>query len=895
MRGIPRGVRRALRLPSSAERLDHELDDEVRFHLDMRVRELVAAGMSEADARTEALNRFGNTDDLREYCQSIEVPHMHRMRLREWWDGWLQDVRFAARQVQRSPGFFAVAAITLVLGIASTTAIFSVVRGVLLRPLPYPDADRIVQVWQLNQEGRHARFSDPNYDDLRAQSRSFSALAQVSSAEAVTVSGTAEPVRARNAFVSRDFFDVMGVKPLRGRLFAGEEHQENGPRAVVVSYAFWQRQLAASESAVGQRLMLDGYDFTVVGIMPPALGFPLTVEMWMPRELRRKLPSRTAHNWQVVGRLAPGVTVDAARRDVSTVATHLRQQYGEDTWMMDAALVPLHEQLVGRTKGTLTVLMAGSLLLLLIACANVVNLMIARMAARTGETAVRLALGAGRGRLVQQCLAESLILGAVAGAIGILLARAGVKLLLALQPANLPRIDEVRIDWQVLLFAIAVSVGAAVAMGVVTAWRCTRGNLRYALAHSQRGASPSSERVRRVLVVAQVAMAVVLLVGAGLFAHSFMRLLAVNPGFSVGRQVVVDVSHSGQQSERSALYDDLIARFRAIPGVAHVGGVSAMPLAGTGGGNGTFLIMSSLDERMEMTGFDRAMRNPERVGEAEFRVAGPGYFEAMGVPLVRGRLFEERDVAQAPHVAVISNSLATTRWPNEDPIGKVIQFGNMDGNMTQFTIVGVVGDVRERSLATDPRPTFYASYRQRPGVASRFSFVLSGAAGPAAITSAAQRIVRAVRPDLPPRVRTIDAIVSGSVADRRFVLWLVAIFGIAALTLAALGVYSVISYLVAQRNRELSIRVALGAKANDIVRLVIRQGIGLAGLGIAIGALVAFAATRLIATMLYGVSATDPLAFGAVVVTLTLVAMLASWVPARRAARVRAMDVLRVG
>lgn len=895
MLGIPRGVRRALRLPSSAERLQHELDDEVSFHVDMRVRELIAAGMSEVDARAEALKRFGDTDDLREYCQSIEVPHLHRMRFHEWWDGWLQDVRFAARQVKRSSGFFAIAWITLVLGIASTTAIFSVVRGVLLRPLPYPDADRIVQVWQLDQKGIQNRFADPNYDDLRAQSRSFSALAQMSNVGVVTVTGVVEPVRIPSAFVSRDFFDVMGVKPLRGRLFAPEELQPNGPRVVVVSHAFWQRQLGASESAIGQKLKLDDTDFTVVGIMPPTLDLPLKVELWGPREMRAKLPSRTAHNWQVVGRLAPGVTLDAARQDVSTIARRLREQYGEDTWMVDAAVVPLHEELVGRTKGTLTVLMAGSLLLLLIAVANVVNLLIARMSARTGEVAVRLALGAGRGRLVQQCLAESLLLGLAAGAGGLLLARGAMKLLLALQPANLPRIDEVRIDGQVLLFAIAVSVGAAVAMGIMTAWRGTRGNLRDALAQSQRGASGSSEHVRRVLVVAQVAMAVVLLVATGLFAHSFVRLLSVNPGFRVDRQVVVDVSHNGRDSERPALYDELVARFQNIPGVTHVGGVSAMPLAGTGGGNGTFLIMSAADDRLDMKDFERLTRNPERTGEAEFRVAGPGYFEAMSIPLVRGRLFEERDVARAPHVAVISNALANTRWPNEDPIGKVIQFGNMDGDVTPLTIVGIVGDVRERSLATDARPTFYASYRQRPGYAFRFSFVLSGATDPTGIASAAQRLVREVRPDLPPRVRTIDAIVAGSVADRRFVLSLVAIFGIAALALAALGVYSVISYLVAQRNRELSIRVALGAKSNDIVRLVLRQGIVLAGFGIVIGAVAAIAATRMIATMLYGVTPTDPLAFGAVVITLIVVATLASWLPARRAARVQAMDVLRVG
>jgi predicted permease len=568
-------VRRALRLPSNAERLEHELDDEVRFHIEMRIRELVAGGMSEDDARAEALRRFGDTDDLRDYCQSIEGPQMRRMRMHEWWEGWMQDVRFAARQLRRSPGFFTVAALTLALGIAASTAIFSVVNGVLLRPLPYPAPDRIVQVFQLDKNGRQMHFSDPNYADIRAQSRSFVAIAEVSHQGNVTVTGTAEPVLARLALASRDFFSVMGVKPLRGRLFVPEEQQENGARAVVVSYRFWQNNLGGSESAQGATLTLDGTDVTIVGIMPPTLDFPLKTDLWAPRETRRPLPSRTAHNWPVLGRLAPGVTLDQARADVSGIAKRVKQQVGDDTWMVDARLVPLQEQLVGRTKGTLAVLMAGSLLLLLIACANVVNLLIARMAARRGEIALRVALGAGRGRLIQQCLAESLMLAGAAGVLGIALARAGVRVLFALRPANLPRMEEVRVDWQVLAFAVALSVLAAVVMGFITAWRGTRGDLREALAQSQRAlGSSSSERIRRGLVVAQVAMAVVLLVATGLFAHSFVRLLAVNPGFRLERQVVVDVTHNGPDRERAALYDELLARFRAIPGVRAAGGVA---------------------------------------------------------------------------------------------------------------------------------------------------------------------------------------------------------------------------------------------------------------------------------------------------------------------------------
>jgi putative ABC transport system permease protein len=896
---IPPGVRRALRLPSSAERLATELDDEVRFHLEMRVAEMVARGMSESDARAEALRRFGDTDDLRDYVTSIEVSHMRRLHLREWWEGWMQDVRFALRQFARAPGFLVIAVTTLALGIAATTSIFSVVRGVLLRPLPYPNPERIVQVWQLNGagSGAHTQFSDANYDDLRDRSRSFSALAEESATGTISVSGTAEPLRTKGAFVSRDFFSVFGVTPMLGRLFSPEELQENGTPAVVISRGFWERSLGGSADALGKKLLFDGKAFTVVGVMPSNLGFPAEVELWMPRELQPKYPSRTAHNWQVVGRLADGVTLAQARAEASAIASRLKQQYGDDTWMLDIAMVPLQEQIVGGSKTTLIVLLAGSLLLLFIACANVVNLLVARMSARQGEIAVRVALGAGRGRIAQQCLAEALMLSVAAGALGVLLARAGVTLLLLLQPGDLPRMQEVRIDWVVLLFAIALCFAAAVMLGLVTAWRGTRGELREALAQSQRtqGGTMSSERVRRVLVVAQLATAVVLLVAAGLFARSFARLLSVDPGFRTEHQVVLDISTNDSGAERVSIYDDLLARFRGIPGVSGAGGINAIPLSPSAAGDGTFLILNGVNERLDMKDFERIMKDQTRTGSAEFRVASPGYFKAMGVPLLRGRLFEERDDATAPHVAVISAQLARTRWPNDDPIGKAIQFGNMDGDLHPFTIVGIVGDVREASLAADPRPTFYASYRQRPAQAWHFNFVLSTSGDPATVTNTARRIVRDVRPDLPPRIRTIESIVSGSVADRRFVLSLVAAFGVAALVLAALGVYSVISYLVTQRAREISIRVALGARSEDIVRLVVSQGVALAAVGIVLGGLIAFATTRLISKMLYGVSATDPAAFVGVALVLSGAALVASWVPARRAARVQAMETLRVG
>ena len=821
---------------------------------------------------------------------------MRRMRLREWWEGWTQDLRFGGRQLLRAPSFFLIAITTLALGIGTTTSIFSVVHGVLLRPLPYPAPDRIVQVWQVGDGGAHGQFSDRNFDDLRARSRSFEALAQMTPSSPVSVSGIAEPVRARVARVMGDFFAVLGARPIMGRLFAPEELRENGSLAVLVSHGFWQRTLGGRPDVLGRKLVIDERAFTVIGVMPAHVQYPIDTELWIARETLQKFESRTAHNFQVVGRLADGVPLETARRDVSAIARQLKQEHGDRTDMTDAALVPLREQIVGNADSTLLMLLGGSALLLLIACANVVNLLVARMAARQTELALRAALGAGRARIAQQCLAESLMLGLAAGILGVAFAVAGVKLLLLLQPGNLPRMHEVRVDGFVLAFAIGVSLLAAVAMGLITAWRSTRGALREALSQAQRtqGGTVSGERVRRTLVVGQVAMAVVLLVAAGLFARSFVQLLRVDPGFGVERRVVVDVTVGGPPTEIVRVHEQVLSRFRDLPGVRSAGGVNNLPLTGGSVSSGTFLIMRDLSEPLsDWRAFEALSRNPERTGYAEFRVAGPGYFDAMGIPVRRGRAFESRDVATAPHVAIISEALARTRWPNEDPIGKVIQFGNMDGNLTPFTIVGIVGDVREYGLASDPRPTFYASYQQRPNPAWRFNYVVEFTGDDASLLTAAQRIVREVRADLAPRVRTVHQILNLSIADRRFTLTLVAVFGIAALVLSVLGIYSVISYLVAQRSRELSIRVALGAQATDVVRMVLRQGMVLALIGIAIGIAASYGVTRMFASMLYGVSATDPTAFTAVVALLVFFAVLASWLPARRAARAEAMDVLR--
>jgi putative ABC transport system permease protein len=613
-------------------------------------------------------------------------------------------------------------------------------------------------------------------------------------------------------------------------------------------------------------------------------------------------PYRTGHNWQALARLAPGITLQQANREISAVSRRLKQQYGDETMMADAIAIPLREQMVGDTRPTLLVLLAASGFLLLIACANVVNLLVARAAVREGELAVRLALGAGRWRLAQQFLAESLVLGLVGGALGVVLAALGVSALLALEPGDLPRIAEVGVDWSVLAFAFGLSVLVAAALGVMSALRGTRGDLRQAMAQAQRtqAGAGASYRVRGALVIAQIALTLVLLVGAGLLGRSFLQLARIDPGYRTERALVLDISASvpegpvGQQ-QRVRLYDDLASRLSALPGVAAVGGVNAFPLTGGNRSNGSFLIMSRPDEPIDMSKIPELMKDPSRSGEAEFRVASPGYFHAMNIPVIRGRVFEDRDAPDAPHVAVISASLAKAKWPNADPIGRIIQFGNMDGDLRPFTIVGVVGDVREASLADQPRPTFYASYRQRPRPTSTFNFVIQGDAPAEAIIPAARRIVTELRPDVPPRFRTIQTVVSQSVADRRFVLLLVGVFGAAAMLLATLGVYSVIAYVVTQRRQEIGVRVALGAQSGDVLRMVLRQGLRLALVGIGIGTVAALFVGRLLGRFLFGIAPNDPVAFGGVIVLLGAVAIVASFIPALRATRVDPMTALRNG
>ena len=809
-----------------------------------------------------------------------------------------RDLRYVARSFARSPGFFFLTVLTLALGIGATSAIFSVVNGVLLQPLPYPESERIVQIFQLTKTGERNSVSQPNFIDWRAQNRSFSSLSLSTRDNPVTVNGSSEPVRARATYVSKEFFPVFGVRPIAGRVFQDDEASTKNPTTAVISEGFWERAFGRDPNVIGKKVSIGSDLLTIVGVMPASMDFPAGNEIWMPFE-PDPATGRTSGGFRVIGRLRPGVTIEQARQDMSALSRRMKQQYGDETWMTDAETMTLHEQLVGKVRGTLLVLLGASGFLLLIACANVVNLLVARMTIRRSEIGLRLALGASRGRLSQQFMTETSVLS-LAGAIGgVALAAVGIRVLIAMQPTSVPRSGDIHVDWPVMAFALGLSIVTAVGMGVLTAWHGTRGDLRESLSASTRtqSGSTSSAQIRRALVISQMALTVVLLVGAGLLGRSFVQLLQINPGYRTQHAVLLDAAipyEAGVEGaqRRLAFYTDLISQLRTIPGVTKVGAVTGFPLVG-GGSDGGYLIMSRPDEPIRPEDFPVLSKDPKRSGYANYMVVDGDYFDAMNIPVVEGRVFNSGDTPDAAHVGVISASLAKSKWPNENPIGKIIQYGNMDGDLRPFTVVGVVGDVRDANLATDPTPTFYAYLPQRPHVGSGFHVVMQTAGDPTSVMTSARAIVRRLRPDVPPVLRTMENIVSTSVADRRFVLVLVGVFGGAALLLATLGVYSVVSYLVTQRRQEIGVRIALGAQRGDVLGLVLRQGAMLAIIGIVVGTIGALFLTRLLKGLVFGVSTTDPMAFGGVMGLLIAVALIASWLPARRATHVDPINVLR--
>jgi putative ABC transport system permease protein len=822
-----------------------------------------------------------------------------------------QDLRYGVRMLLAKPGFTLVAVVTLALGVGATTAIFSIVDAVLLRPLPYPAAERVVQLREVNEKGRPVAFTDPNFRDVRERNRSLAAVAEYA-AWTQTVIGGSEPARARVVTATNDFFRVLGVAPLAGRPFLPEDVRDGAKTVAVVSHGFWQRALGARADLNGMKLRISDRSYDVVGVMPQGFGFPQESDVWVPREVMPPSTSRTAHNWNVVARLRDGVTLEQARADLSAVGKQIKREHGKDVDAVDIAAIPLHEFTVGNVRGVLLTVFAAVGFLLMVACANVANLLLARVAARQKEFAVRAALGATRLRLAAQFVTENVLLAVVAGALGVVFAFWGVDLLMSLNPGSLPRAAEIGVDARALGFTLTLALLIAVALGVVPVARLSPDGLHDSLKDGGRAQAghAAGNRLRGGLVVVQVALTLVLLTGAGLLGRSFYQLLQVDPGFRAESAVVMDLSlpaYSGpdrgaqlvqayqrllggggapENVSEPAEYEDYKQRRRLfyrqalesisrLPGVVAVGGVNGVPMGG-GGGDGTFLVDN----------------NPANKGYADYRVASAGYFAAMGIPLLRGRVFDESDRPEAPHAAVISQSLAEKYWPNEDPVGKRIQFGNMDGDLRLLHVVGVVGDVRADGLDADVPPTVYGNALQRPAH-SALSIVVRAQSDAATLTPALRQTVRALDAELPVNFRTLREIFSSSLDHRRFSLIIFAVFAAVALALAVAGIYGVMAYAVAERTREIGVRVALGATVGDILKLVMGQGGRLIAVGVLLGIAGSLALTRLLASLLFGVSATDPLVFAAVALLLTLVALLACYVPARRAARVDPMVALR--
>ena len=816
-----------------------------------------------------------------------------------------QDLRYGLRVLGKSPGFTATAIVTLALGIGASTSMFSVVDAVLLRPLPYPNPQQIVRVWEQAPDGHRMNLADPNFRDFRAQNSTLASLAEYEYALA-SVSGGSEPVRVNISAISGDFFKSLGVEPFRGRAFVPEEQRVHGAPAVIVSYGYWQRYLGGATDLSKLHLAMEGGVYSVVGVMPAGFDFPPGVAAWIPSELYGEERSRTAHNWRGVGRMRDGVTVAQARANLSAIAHRIKDQYGKAVDLNDAAVVPLADAMVGDVRTALLNLLGAVGLLLLVACANVAGLLLARTSARRKELAVRTALGAGRGRLIQQFLTECFALSFAGGVAGILLAIWAVRILPAILPTNLPRQQGIAVNTPVLLFALGIIAAVAVSLGLFAAWRAGTGDLQEALSAGSRGYSGTgaSHRLRGFLVIGEIATTLVILVGAGLLGRSFLRLISTSPGFRQENLITMEFSPPVPQNfsmstsaieHQIHLMDDIVARLGSIPGAETVGLAGALPVAaGDNLANGTFLVLNGQKSPITFEEWERISQNPSQVGHALYCVASEGYFRTLGIPLVRGRIFDDQDGLNSPHVAVISQSLARQRWPNQDPIGQIINFGNMDGSLKSSMIVGIAGDVRAQGLDRPASPIIYVNYRQRGVNANSLPTIVMRSAAPTGeIVSAARVIFHDLAPDVPVKFSTFAEEMGGWLADRRFLLLLVGLFAAAALTLAAVGIYGVVAFSVTRRTQEIGIRMSLGAQRDNILRLVLSEGARMAALGVVIGIAASLAITRLMSTLLYGISATDPFTFVGVAVLLSAVALLASYVPARRAMRVDPIVALR--
>ena len=803
----------------------------------------------------------------------------------------LQDIRYGVRMLLKNPGFTAIAVLTLSLGIGANTAIFSVVNGVLLRELPFPEADRIVTLWENNTVDGLERddVSPANFLDWRERQKSFEELA-FANPFSLDYVADGEPVTLRSALVSKGFFDVLGATPLHGRVFAPEEYEAGKNKSVILSYGLWQRRFGSDPNIVGTKLTLDAEPMTVVGVMRPDFRlhlFDVDEELWGPDVITESLKTqRKATYFKVIGRLRPGVTIEQARAEMAGIANNLAQEHPATNTGIGITAITLPEHLKGKWRVALLILLGAVGFVLLIACTNIANLLLARGADREHELAIRAAMGAGRGRLLRQLLTESLLIALLGCGIGIMVARWCVHLLVAFNPGDIPRIEQVSVDGVTLIFVTAVGFFTALLFGIAPALKFSRPNLQRSLKETGPTLA-ASHGLRGALVVTEIALAVVLLIGAGLLMRSFITLINVDPGFAIDRVASLQVfiwDRYPKPEQRVAYVDETLKRIAQMPDVEAAGITTALPI-----------LESSAMTSVPITIDGRPPLPAGQEPVAQNSIVTTGYFHAIGARMLRGRLFNQFDTSSSLKVAVINDTMAKRYWPNEDPVGR--KFTLRSGGRSQpgpvtLEIAGVVTDLRQDGLEKMPRPEFFRTHSQAPS--GSLIYVVRTRNEAATLIPALRESIWKTSPDQPfYSITTMDRLVSDSLKERRFNLALLGAFAGLALILALTGVYGVMSFVTRQRTHEIGVRVALGAKARDIAMLVLKHGFKLAIIGTIIGVFAAFALTRLMSALLFGVTATDPATFGVVVVLLPAIALLACYLPARRAMKIDPLVALR--
>ncbi len=796
------------------------------------------------------------------------------------------DLRFALRSLLKNPGFTLLAVLIMALGIGANTAVFSVVNTVLLKPLAYPNPDRIVtlsSLWRKN--GAHGQVSSPDFQDWHTQSTAFAAMAYYQNDEtSVQLGSTAE--YGNVAMVTPEFFRVFEVEPVIGRLFTAEEQKPGGAPAVVISQSFWQNHLGGNAGALGQTVRMLDKTFTIVGVLSPGFHFPDKTDIWLPSStFGGEREERSAHNYLAVGRLKPDVTLEQAQAQMTSIGTRLEQQYPASNKDKNVAVTRMRDAMVSNVQLTLYLLLGAVAVVLLIACANVANLLLAKATTRTREIAIRAAVGASRGHIIRQLITESLLMAIVSGVAGLILAVMGSAALVALAPANVPRLAETSIDGWVLAFTLGVSVIASLMFGLAPALHASRVDLNDALKQGAARAvvGGGAGRMRGALVVAEVALSVILLAGAGLLIRSFIALNNVALGYHPEHVLVMETSvPSGDLAgarRATRFYKDLLRDVAALPGVSSTGATRATP--GHVMSNGIY-VLDHLPPRDQMT-----FNGPSAV----FSIVSPGAFQTLGIPLRTGRDFIDGDTYDAPFTAIVNEALVRKSFPGQDPLGREI-FCGMD-SMKGMKIVGVVGDVRQYGPSREPSPEIYMPYEQHPQPSTALNILVRTGNDSGALQETLRRITRDRAPEVPVKFTTMETSVAENVATPKFRTLLLGVFAGLAVCLAMAGVYGVMAYIVSQRSNEIGLRMALGASPADVSRLVLREGMLLAGAGVALGLAVAIAATRLLTSVLFEVKPSDPMTYAGVAALLGIVALAASYIPARRAAKVDPLVALR--